>query len=204
MGNVIKQGPRVYRFIVNRREDINLLILLFNGNIILPTRKVQFNKFLIAFNDHKKTSNPIPYITSSNLPSLDNQWILGFTEAEGSFNTSLLSNSYAFRTRFLLSQKGDINLPILSNLILLFNTGKIEGNSKKDNYSFIISGLSNVTKIYNYFDKNLSNFIGIKKYSYLAFKDLNSKLEQGLHLDLNMRNELVTLSHNINISRKFK
>lgn len=95
-------------------------------------------------------------------------------------------------------------MPILSKLILLFNTGKIEGHSKKENYSFIVSGLSDITKIYPYFDKNLSNFIGIKKNSYIAFKNLNNKLKEGLHLDFNYRKELVILSQSINKSRKFK
>ena len=87
MGNVIKQGPRVFRLIVNKTSEIELLILLFNGNIILPTRKIQFNKFLIAYNSKKRES--IKYLTSNYLPSLDNQWLLGFTEAEGCFTISL-------------------------------------------------------------------------------------------------------------------
>lgn len=87
MGNVIKQGPRVLKFIVNKTSEIELLILLFNGNIILPTRKIQFNKFLLAYNSKKRES--IKYLTYNNLPSLDNQWLLGFTEAEGCFTINL-------------------------------------------------------------------------------------------------------------------
>jgi hypothetical protein len=49
--------------------------------------------------------------------------LLGFVEAEGCFTISLLSNSNAFRTRFILSQKGDLNLPVLSSLIQLFGVG---------------------------------------------------------------------------------
>lgn len=204
MGNVIKQGPRVYRLIINKKEHIQLLQLLFNGNLILPSRKIQFNKFLITYNASKKIINPINYLSSSILPSLNDQWILGFTEAEGCFTISLLSNSNAFRTRFILTQKGDINLPILSQLIKLFNVGIISGHSKKDNYNYIVSGLNNLIQIYPYFDSNLSNFMGKKKDSYLGFKDLNKKIEQGLHQDENHRKELILLSQNINIRRKSK
>jgi hypothetical protein len=181
MGNVIKQGPRVFRLIINKKEHIHLLLLLFNGNLILPTRKVQFNKFLTTYNASKKILNPIKYLPSNILPSLNDQWILGFTEAEGCFTISFLSNSNAFRTRIILTQKGDINLPILSYLVKLFKVGNIEGHSKKDNYNYIVSGLKNVIQIYPYFDSNLSNFMGIKKDSYLGFKDLNNKIELGLH-----------------------
>lgn len=205
MGNVIKQGSRVFRQIINKKEHIYLLLLLFNGNLILPTRKVQFNKFLTTYNASKKILNPIKALRAPNiLPSLNDQWILGFTEAEGCFTISFLSNSNAFRTRFILTQKGDINLPILSHQIKLFKVGNIEGHSKKDNYNFIVSGLKNIIQIYPYFDSNLSNFMGIKKDSYLGFKDLNNKIEQGLHQDENLRKELILLSQNINIRRKSK
>lgn len=114
MGNVIKQGPRVFRLVINKKEHIRLIILLFNGNIILPSRKTQFNQFLIAYN---QKNIPIDYIINNSIISLDNPWLLGFTEAEGCFTISLLNNSLAYRTRFILSQKGDINVPILSSLI---------------------------------------------------------------------------------------
>nr|QCQ69111.1 LAGLIDADG endonuclease [Powellomyces hirtus] len=202
MGNVIKQGPRVYRLIVNKREDIFLLLHLFNGNIILPTRKIQFHRFLTAYNGLRRVTTPISYLTGSILPSFDDLWLLGFTEAEGCFTISFLSNSFAYRTRYILSQKGDINLPILSHLIKLFGVGVIEGHHKKDNYSFIVSGLSNVVKIYSYFDSNLQQFLGIKRNSYLAFKDVNNRIQAGDHLNEISRKELVLMSNNINSAYK--
>jgi hypothetical protein len=172
MGNILKQGPRVHRLIIHKKEHIELIILLFNGNIILPTRKIQFHKFITAYNN-KNNNSTIEYISSHLLPSLDNEWITGFTEAEGCFTISLLKNSLAFHTRFILSQKGDINLPILSSFISLFNIGRLEGHSIKDNYNYIVTGLNNMKAIYNYFDNNPLK--GIKLNSYLAFKDLNNR-----------------------------
>lgn len=201
-GHVLKQGPRVYRFIVYKKELIELIILLFNNSIVLPARKTQFNKFVNAYNK-KPYSDKINYSSSSLMPSLDNAWLMGFTEAEGCFTVSLLSNSNAFRTRFILSQKGDMNLPIISHCISLFNAGVIEGHSAKDNYSFIVSGLKNVVKIYSYFDKY--PFYGIKKISYNKFKELNTMLQQGLHLNPDIRKNIIVLSKDINsIGRKIK
>ena len=203
-GNLIKQGPRVYRLIIQKKSEIELILLLFNGNIILPSRKIQFHKFLKVWN-FKNPDLQIIYQNHSNFPSLDNLWLLGFTEAEGSFTISFLSNSDAFRTRFILSQKGDINLPILSKCIELFHTGKIEGHSKKDNYSFIISGLKNISNLYPYFDKNFNHFLGIKKDSYLKFKELNQLINDKIHLDFNKKSLLIKLSNEINsTNRKIK
>jgi hypothetical protein len=219
MGHVILQGKRVYRFLVHKRAHIELLIHLFNGNLVLPSRKIQLCRFIAAFNAKKKEVRPqsgiatpetegslIAYQSSSKLPSLDNPWLLGFTEAEGCFTISFLSNSStAYRTRFILSQKGDINLPVLSHLISIFNTGTIEGHSKKDNYQFVVSGLKNVRQIYDYFDKHLACFMGIKKESYLAFKKLNDLIQEGLHLKEDSRSQLVALSQRVNsIGRKCK
>jgi Cytochrome C and Quinol oxidase polypeptide I/LAGLIDADG endonuclease len=196
-GHVIKQGPRVYRFIVRKKEELELIILLFNGNIVLPTRKDQFSKFLAVYNT-KPFGNKITYLNNKNFPSLDNTWLLGFVEAEGCFTISLLSNSNAFRTRFMLAQKGEENIPILSSLILLFQTGTLTGHHNKHNYEYIVSGLQNVIKIYNYFDLYIDSFVGNKKQSYLKYKELNLLLSKGLHLDPTQRPHLVQLAHQIN------
>lgn len=193
-GNIIKQGPRVYRLIIQKKDSIRLILLLFNGNIIQPSRKIQFNQFLLSYNS--KSLEPITYLISKTSVSLNNPWQLGFTEAEGCFTISLLSNSNAFRTRYIISQKGDINIPVFSEILLLFNVGTLEGHSKKDNYNYIVSGIDNISKIYYYFDKY--PFIGIKGLSYQAFKILNTRLANKEHLNPETRKELVQLSHNIN------
>jgi hypothetical protein len=57
--------------IIQKKEEIELIIYLFNGNLVLPARKIQFNKFVQAFN-LKKNTLPIQYINSPNLPSFGN------------------------------------------------------------------------------------------------------------------------------------
>ena len=203
-GQVLKQNERVYRYIVRRKIELMLIILLFNGNIVLPSRKAQFAIFLQTYNI-RPFSSTIPYSNNKNMPSLYNTWFLGFVEAEGCFSISLLSNSNAFRTRFMVAQKGDINLPVLSTLAVIFQCGIVSGHHKKDNYEYVVSGLLNVVKIYDYFDKYINQFLGIKKISYLKFKALNYELSNRSHLLPNKRPLLVKLSQEINsISRKSK
>jgi hypothetical protein len=186
-GTVIKQGPKVYRYIVQNKKELSLICYLFNGNIVLPSRKKNFNKFLTTYNQ-KKNIIKINYINSNLSLSLNNTWLLGFTEAEGCFTISLLQNSNAFRIRYIVSQKGFENLPILSKLILLFNVGKIEGHYHKDNYSFIVSGLSNIKNIFPYFDFFITEFKTSKKDSYLKFKEIYYMLKNKKHLDQSERN----------------
>ncbi len=203
-GQVLKQNERVYRYIVRRKIELMLIIILFNGNIVLPSRKAQFAIFLQTYNI-RPFSFIIPYSNNKNMPSLYNTWFLGFVEAEGCFTISLLSNSNAFRTRFIVAQKGDINLPVLSTLAVIFQCGVVSGHHKKDNYQYIVSGLSSVVKIYDYFDKYINQFLGRKKISYLKFKALNSEFSNGSHLSPDKRPLLIKLSQEINyISRKTK
>jgi hypothetical protein len=204
LGHLLKQGPRVWRLIVQKKEELELIILLFNGSVVLPSRKTQFSAFLDAYNK-KPFNDPIKYLPRSPLPSLTNTWLLGFVEAEGCFTVSFLSNSYAFRTRFIVSQKGDANLPVLSQLIVLFKEGAIEGHYHKDNYSYILSGISKIECSYAYFDLYLDSFVGIKKDAYLKFKQLNILIQQKQHLIPELRPQLILLSQDINsFSRKNK
>ena len=87
----------------------------------------------------------------------------------------------------------------------VFKGGMIDGNHKKDFYNFVLNGLKNVTLCYDYFDQNLEHFQGIKKIAYLKFKKLNQSIANKEHLDSNLLNHLIRLSHDINsIPRKSK
>ena len=207
-GKVINQGERTSRFIVQDLKNLHLLILLFNGNIILPTRKNKFKEFLNCFNqkinsNKIKNFKTIDFINSSVFPSLNNYWIAGFTDAEGCFTVSFLSKSNAFRLRYIITQKGDINLPILSHFILLFKAGIIEGHSKKSNYSYILSGETNCYNIYEYF----THFpLKTKKaFSLQLWKEIHRSISNKEHLDIKQRNILIEKSHKVNsIRRKSK
>jgi len=209
-GNVIKQGKRTSRYIVQDIKNIKLIIHIFNGNIVLPSRKIVFKKFIDFYN--KKCSKNTAYSNAAAnidildfniLPSLNNYWLSGFTDAEGCFTASFLSNSQAFRLRFILSQKGDKNLPILSHFILLFNAGVIEAHSIKQNYSYVLSGKKNCYNIYSYFDKFS---LKTKKYtSYVLWKEIYNNIANKEHLVVELRDTLIEKAKKVNsIRRKSK
>jgi hypothetical protein len=156
-GRVIRQGKLTYRFIVEQKKLIELIILIFNGNMLLPSRINRFKNFLEVYNKKSLKGKiilfQIEYIKSKNEPSLNNAWLSGFTDAEGCFTVSI-KNTTGFSIRFILSQKHEENLTFFSKLILLFNTGIIENHYHNNNYSYVISGLKNCFKLLesNYFE----------------------------------------------------
>jgi len=75
-GQCISKGARVHKFLIQRREELELIVLLFNGNIILPSRKSQFSNFVKAFTDNNKPryylSENFTYLNRKLIPSLNN------------------------------------------------------------------------------------------------------------------------------------
>ena len=228
-GKVIKQGKRTSRYIVQDMQNLTYLLHLFNGNLILPSRKNYFVKFLETYNarcekswrrkgeapmdpdpagNHYKNPNSIEYIRSEIMPSLNDAWLCGFTDAEGCFTLSFLKNhdkeySNVFRLRYLVSQKGGNILPIFSHLILLFQSGRIEEHSNKSNYSYVISGNKNCFFVRSYFDR--FSLRTKKLQSYLLWKELHDSIHAKLHLIPAKRKELIDKAKRINsIKRKSK
>lgn len=203
-GRVIKQGKRSSRYIVEDKKGLELINSLFNGNIVLPSKQQSFNEFLHLYNQKvskgKILLDKIVPVKSNILPSLSNNWLVGFTDAEGCFTVSFLSNSNGFRLRYLLTQKGDINVPVLSHLILLFKTGVIEAHSKKSNYSYVVNGEKASYQLYDYFDKYL---LKTKKLtSYLLWKEIHHYITNKDYLDLELRNKLIQMATKVNSTRR--
>ena len=108
-GRVIKQGPCTSRFVVEDKASVALLVALFNGNLIFPTKQSSFALFLEAFNKRSR-AQAVELIPSLVTPTLHDFWLAGFTDAEGCFNCSLLGNSNAYRIRFLLAAAASVLL----------------------------------------------------------------------------------------------
>jgi len=108
-GKVIVQSKiqKTHRYVVQDINNIYLLCLLFNGNMVFPTRNARFITFLSFFNERllKKGLIPIPLINNYVSPSLNDGWLSGITDGEGCFTSSILSNSSAYRIRYILTQK---------------------------------------------------------------------------------------------------
>lgn len=221
MGNIMIQSKKnkTYRFVIRKKTDIYLICLLFNGNIILPTRNIKFLQFLLVFNEYilkYKSSllykddkiNFIEPINRCLLPTLNDYWLSGFTDAEGCFTCSILSNSDVnYRIRFILSQKWDSNKYVLEHILYILSNnnnnikenkliGAIVPHYHENNWEMRINGLKNCLKILNYYDNY--PLLTIKKYSYIKFKDILIRLSNKEHMNKELRSNLKILAKNLN------
>nr|YP_492641.1 endonuclease ai2a [Dictyostelium citrinum]ABC60392.1 endonuclease ai2a [Dictyostelium citrinum] len=216
-GLVTSQGisKRVWRFCVQDLLNIELIILLFNGNMILPTRQVRFKAFLDIYNKKiekgtKATKKGILFpniqlITRYLVPTLNNAWISGIVDSEGCFSISI-KKTRSYNIIFCISQKGEENIPKLSKFIQLFEMGYIQPHSQKKNYSYIAGGVKNLTtKLLpkQYFENYPMKTT--KQKSYILWLNLINRIKNKEHLNPNFTEYLIVQAGEINnIRRKSK
>lgn len=199
LGNIglLSSKQKTHRYYISSFKNIHLICLLFNGNMVLPTRNARFLTFLSSFNEKliKKNIIPINPITLTLLPSLTNGWLSGLVDGEGCFTVSFLANN-KFRITFLITQKWEANKYVFDLILSLFKcNGFVIPRKDSDYWDLRINGLKNCSSIFFYFDK--FDLKTKKKNSYLRWKDVHSRILKGEHLT-DSRQELVNLGKQIN------
>ena len=190
--------------------------------MVFPTRNARFITFLSTLNEKllKRNLILIEHLQTCLLPSLNDGWISGITDAEGCFTCSLLSNSIGYRFRFTLTKKwrADVNNPVLEHINHLFYKylakGSVLSHSVNNIWEIRINGVAlpcprlpsffnkkkekNCKGLFEYFDEY--NLITKKMESYLKWKIIHSRLINGDHFNEVTRQDLVTLSKQVNKS----
>lgn len=227
MGKVINQGKTTSRFIIQDLLGLYLIALIFNGEIRTPSKLKSFNEFLnllnikinalvksrklkkLGFSSQEKLFEVInPFDKIKDL-TLDDNWLIGFVDAEGCFHVSF-SNKYSkrpnsFSILFDLTQKGDDNRKmILNKLMLLFGVGTVNKHYNENCWSYRVCGINNTKVIMNYFDKKDYNFLTKKYNSFLLWKYIHNKIENLEHLDPINKHNLINLSLTVNAYSKKK
>ena len=200
-GKVIKQSTKqnTHRFVVQDIKNLYLICLIFNGNMVFPTRKARFLTFLSTLNEKllKRNITTIPYVNRGILPSLNDGWICGITDGEASFTCSLLTNSSAYRFRYILTQKWEANKFVLEHISNLFSVkDSVVPHSVYNVWEIRINGVKNCKGLFPYFDEYI--LITKKKESYLKWKLVHSKLLNQEHLDIKSRKDIIELAKLIN------
>jgi hypothetical protein len=126
-GKIYSSRVNVSSYVVSDREGLFLICLLLNGNVVLPVRHTKLVTFIEAYNVRYGTVIvPKP---DTVWPTLDDCWILGFTDAEGCFHCSLSNHTNAFHFSFSLGQKWASNAVILEHMASLFGVGTVRENA---------------------------------------------------------------------------
>lgn len=197
-GKVIPESNKRHRFIVEDISHIFLICLIFNGNMVFFTRNARFLTFLSVFNELalRLKFNLINPILDTVLPTLKDHWFAGFSDAEGSFNISFLSNSIGYRLRFFISKNWEVNKIVLLHISSIFGVGTVSSHFEHNHWIFLVNGVKNSNNIINYFDTH--ELYSKKKESYYLWKQLRIKIINGDHLNIESRSEMIKLAKCIN------
>lgn len=171
--NINSKKNQTYNWDVYKQRDLYLLCLLFNGNLVLPIQLLKLGVFINRLNDKllKNNEKIIKLLYVNKLPSLYNSWLAGFTDAEGCFSASMLSNSSTYKVRYIISQKYEVQKYVLEYILEspkggkfldeLFNVinnnkkcGSVVPHSVNNVFELRINGLKNCLIIMDYFDKH--------------------------------------------------
>lgn len=198
-GKVIAQSKLTSRYVTQNKKEIEILIHLFNGNLILPSKKVKFKDYIKGFNiwvsKGRILLDPVEFKDNFNLPSLNNSWLAGFTDGEGCFTCSI-GKYKGFSFNYNISQKFNENIEVLKHLCTLFNGGIVSKHSVDNVNEFRIGGLKNCNNIFPYFDTY--TLLTKKSISYILWKEIHQDLLKKYHLDPIKRVEMIEKARMIN------
>ena len=203
-GKVIPQSAITSRYVTQNKREIDIIISIFNGNIILPSRQQKFATFIEGFNiwaiKGKIRLDPVELKNRFLLPTLNNAWLAGFTDGEGCFTCSI-HDKKGFSFNFNISQKLESNIKILEHFCTLFKGGIVSKHHQENTYEFRIGGLNNCKEVFPYFD-NYTLYTK-KSLSYILWKDVYNDLINKYHLNNSKRREIIEKAKLINKSNNF-
>nr|YP_009513843.1 LAGLIDADG endonuclease [Pertusaria propinqua]AXH38234.1 LAGLIDADG endonuclease [Pertusaria propinqua]QBP39457.1 LAGLIDADG endonuclease [Pertusaria propinqua] len=207
------------RYIVSDNKGIFLLYLLLNGNLVLQSRINQLNKWNIALKNEKRfkyslfNTKEVPELIGiTKVPSINDSWLSGFTDAEGCFSVKVykVNVSYYVKMLFILDQKN--TKIVLDKIALLFNAktkAKIRTPKKLSSYNTCFTSgiyrlsiscnsvkINTTYNIINYF--NTFKLKTSKKKSFYIWNEISSIILGKQPLTMENLYKVRKLRHNMN------
>lgn len=204
MGLVTFNKDGYYRYVVAKRSDILKLAHLFNGKLYISHRIKQQSLWISILNQQEtEEANHIIFKDIPFMPTLNDAWLSGFTDAEGCFNVSLINrkdiqkeNTKRVEQIFILDQKNFHNNFIYFSS--LFKSGFISLRPySTQQFRFTINSFKGVALIISY----LSNFPlkTNKSLTYHLWVQIYKKIENKEHLTIEGLKKIKIIKKKINI-----
>jgi hypothetical protein len=176
-GNVYKiKDKKAVRYICKNKNGLRIILSLINGKLLSKGKYEQLIKHNYSVNFNL---NILPPTLSL---SLDNYWLAGFTQADGSFHINVVKShthktGYSVRLEFSIKQNDDVPLNLLFTILKLGNLSKYSTGI----YCYKSSGYKTAAVLINYFD--IYQVFGGKLIDYLKFRKVYIKITEGKHLE---------------------
>jgi hypothetical protein len=155
---------------------MSYILSLINGKLVSNPK---YNQLIIHNYNKDYNYNILP---PSNIISLDNHWLAGFTQADGCFHISVIKNKthktgFNVKLEYSLKQNDHIPLQLLYDLIKMGNISYYNSGI----WCYKSSGFKTVELFINYFDKY--NLFAGKYVDFLKFRKVYIMIIKGKHLE---------------------
>jgi len=196
-----------WRYSVEDRYSIYLLLLILNGNIVLNHRYNNIVKIIGYFNNYSFKGKPYMWIVRTKfeqvLPTLNDAWFSGFVDAEGHFGCPIERGrkfvSHYISICFEVGQNGEAwFFEYCHNLFgggILYPNYRNEVTHNRIIFKGSKTGKNNVTLVFSYFD----GFPLVTKLrSYNKWRIMHKYLLEKKHLKIDNLPKLLILAKSIN------
>lgn len=168
-----KNGSTYYRYRVGNIEGTKRLIEICNGNFVLDKTQKRFETYLQVYNA-KSSTKEIPLSEKKHIPTLNDHWLSGFIDAEGSFSGTVRKNPLSVTVRASLVQKDESRT--MHYLAKLFDASFSDYKSNNTTRVFIAS-LKSKNKLIEYL--NAHPLHSSKNIAFTRFKKIHIRLTDG-------------------------
>ena len=149
---------------------------MINGKLVSKPKYEQLIKHNYSDNFNLTINAP------SNIITLNNHWLSGFTQADGCFYISLAKskthkNGFSVRLEFSIKQNDNIPLKLLFETVKLGNLSQYSSGI----WCYKSSGFKTAALLINYFDT--FNIFAGKYTNFLKFRKVYILITQGKHLE---------------------
>lgn len=149
-GYIMRKDKYTYMYIISDYTSVFLLILLFNGNIVLERNYLEFIKLVEVFNTkYKVCKYHIDIISTLVIPSIDTKWMLGFIEARKGRFSCYFGPTDRFYIMYIMDE---VDINILSYMADMFN-GIVGKYNNSNMYVVRIKSITKMFKFITYFSK---------------------------------------------------
>ena len=176
-GNVYKiKDKKAVRYICKNKNGLSIILSLINGKLVSKPKYEQLIKHNYSDNFNLTINAP------SNIITLNNHWLSGFTQADGCFYISLAKskthkNGFSVRLEFSIKQNDNIPLKLLFETVKLGNLSQYSSGI----WCYKSSGFKTAALLINYFDT--FNIFAGKYTNFLKFRKVYILITQGKHLE---------------------
>lgn len=176
-GNVYKIiSKKAVRYICKNQKGLFIILSLINGKLVSKPKYEQLvkNSYNYQFN--------YDILPPSNKVTLDNNWLAGFTQADGCFHISVVKSKthktgFSVRLEYSLKQNNMVPLKLLYDQIKLGNLSQYSSGI----WCYKSSGYKTAYTLIQYFDEY--QVFADKYIQYIKFRKTYIMITKGLHLD---------------------